>query len=322
MGFFKFLKKGNSNLDVPKAPRGMNLHDIQPGMLTPPPMPGGASFGDFPTLPQGNSPPMAPLRNPFEVRRPPEMQADQPGNDELSPPTLNPPLPDVPQAAPAWPARPVPPKPAAPAFPQKKAEMPDFAPEAQDAFPSPGPEMNWDDLPGSADLPGPEEPVADNPPEDVHHDEPELPLPSIMGSEGVDLTSDEPKPLSDCAIPEEPEEPVEPVESAETEEPIMAVPIIPKSEPEVSGQDMPEIQADSIDFTKPLFVRHDHCVNIVKNINSAKNQFKDLHNSIFRMNEFEDDKSKIFERWRKEIERLQKKLMTVDSILFNTGDTA
>ena len=108
----------------------------------------------------------------------------------------------------------------------------------------------------------------------------------------------------------------------------LKMPPMPSEEP-LSGEDefglpeFPKLVSEkeeelpvSIEPEKRGFMRIGALRDILEDINSAQSSLKETKNSLLLVDTAEDDKDKMLERWRKNIEDLNKKIMLMDKILF------
>jgi len=168
-------------------------------------------------------------------------------------------------------------------------------------------------------------------------DIPPMPPPPADFSEGSEPVGDELPQLPE--INEKPEEeitpvhglgdelpslPEEPVESAPPElgpieeEPAGSVveeeiPIVPLTKPEIERP----IKREKAKQVKPLFVNMDSFKNIIlKNISLMKGELTTSNQILSKLSKLEQDETALFKDWQGKMEDLQKKLMSIDKILF------
>ena len=72
------------------------------------------------------------------------------------------------------------------------------------------------------------------------------------------------------------------------------------------------------DPESPLFVNMDGYKEILGDIDNMKNELKDAEELIGRLNDIKNAKDKEFEKWRSELEDIQRKLLYVDKVIFET----
>ncbi|MFH0979093.1 MAG: hypothetical protein V1837_07380 [Candidatus Woesearchaeota archaeon] len=97
------------------------------------------------------------------------------------------------------------------------------------------------------------------------------------------------------------------------------IPIEHLIKPRVTEAAQPEISRErilkAIGMQKPLFVRVDDYREIIDGAAEIRNNLKEASDIVVRMNELKNEEDKEFEKWRLELEDMQRKLMYVDRIV-------
>ena len=70
---------------------------------------------------------------------------------------------------------------------------------------------------------------------------------------------------------------------------------------------------------QPLFVRVDQYKNILEGISSIKSKLKSAEDVIGSLNDIKNTKDKEFEKWRAELESIERKLSYIDKTLFEVS---
>lgn len=158
--------------------------------------------------------------------------------------------------------------------------------------------------------------------EDLDVPPPFPPPPLEASEEELGLTAEEElPPLPE--IKEEPEEitPIPPETPAPQEAilepgpvPIEELPIIPK--PEIK-EPFKRIEEKEIKRIKPIFVEVDiFRNNVLKNIAIIKNELKNSNEILSELGKLEQNESNLFKDWYSKMEDVQKRLMSIDKIIF------
>ena len=96
------------------------------------------------------------------------------------------------------------------------------------------------------------------------------------------------------------------------------IPTVPLTKPEV--EEMPVMQVPKVNRNGPLFVKSDLFKNdVLDNIAKIKSEVKSSNEVVSRLADFEQDENTIYREWHSQMEDLQKKLLSVDKLLFKGG---
>ena len=82
-------------------------------------------------------------------------------------------------------------------------------------------------------------------------------------------------------------------------------------------EDNPEIPIERNDGDSPLFVRSTYFKAAVDELAVAKNTLSEAEHILTRVQDFDSDQDKEFEKWRSQVADVQKKLLYAEKILFN-----
>lgn len=88
------------------------------------------------------------------------------------------------------------------------------------------------------------------------------------------------------------------------------------SEPVEDHLEKPKLR--SYDSNAPLFITIEGYRRILADLDHVKNQLKHAEDVVGRLNELKSAKDKEFEKWRMELEDVQRKLLYVDKVIFET----
>jgi hypothetical protein len=69
---------------------------------------------------------------------------------------------------------------------------------------------------------------------------------------------------------------------------------------------------------EPIFVRVDDYREILEGMTRIRNNLKEATDLVLRLNELKNEEDKEFDKWRLELEDVQRKLMYVDKIIFES----
>jgi len=69
-------------------------------------------------------------------------------------------------------------------------------------------------------------------------------------------------------------------------------------------------------LTKPIFVMAENFMEMVREISSANSVLRKSNDELKRLDELKTDKDKEFEKWKRSLEDIQRKLIFVDKTLF------
>jgi len=131
---------------------------------------------------------------------------------------------------------------------------------------------------------------------------PELPKPEEMLNETKTLSKiPDFKPIRDMELPEIPRIPPLPAPKKE-------IPTIEK-----------EVEKIRI-IPKPAYVGIEDYKKIINDTNTIRSKLMDAENFVKKLGEIKNDEEKAFERWRTQIEDVEKKLNYVDQIIAKAGD--
>ncbi|MBS3098371.1 hypothetical protein J4209_06275 [Candidatus Woesearchaeota archaeon] len=153
-------------------------------------------------------------------------------------------------------------------------------------------------------------------------DVPPMP-PPMEGDEEMGPLSDIPPPPPDFEeLPPFPS----PLEKEETFSKVeLTLPEIPEEEAlgeveEFEGEAIvekrPLPKEEPIEVTKPIFVRADKFKDILKEMGHIRGNIKENEAALIRVEDLKEDKEKEFEKWRSNLEDIQRKLTYADQALF------
>ncbi|MDP7180377.1 MAG: hypothetical protein QF824_03855 [Candidatus Woesearchaeota archaeon] len=150
-----------------------------------------------------------------------------------------------------------------------------------------------------------------------HHDDIEAelpPLPDIEEHHDIDM----PPVPDELKLPEENEIKFPPHHEEIAGHPFSGdIPVVPPSGPKV--EEMPVMSVPQVKRDGPLFVKSDIFKNdVLDNIARIKSEVKSSNEVVSRLVDFEQDENTIYREWHAQMEDLQKKLLSVDKILFKS----
>jgi len=79
------------------------------------------------------------------------------------------------------------------------------------------------------------------------------------------------------------------------------------------------LKAIGVPTTAPIFVRVDDYREIIDGTGRIRNNLKEATDIVLRMGELKNEQDKEFERWRLQLEDVQRKLMYVDKVIFESS---
>lgn len=118
---------------------------------------------------------------------------------------------------------------------------------------------------------------------------------------GMTMTVETAKPIATVEATRQ----VRPVEAAREAEPVLTREKI--------------LDAIGIQPKENVFVKVDEYREILEGTNRIRDNLKEATEVILRLNELKGEEDKEFEKWRLELEDVQRKLMYVDKIIFESG---
>ena len=118
--------------------------------------------------------------------------------------------------------------------------------------------------------------------------------------------------------------PIFPAQKPEEQKPKIGLPEFPKLKPEIRPYERLEKAAvrEERDILRhkeaegPIYIRVDRFRNILSGTSDIKNNLKTANESIIKMDEIDENRDKVFDKWHNVMMDLQKKLIFVDKTLF------
>ena len=96
----------------------------------------------------------------------------------------------------------------------------------------------------------------------------------------------------------------------------LAQPQKPEQTEELSRERI--LKAIGIESKEPLYVMVDNYREIMEGTNQVRSHLKEANDVIVRLGELKNEEDKEFEKWRLELEDMQRKLMYVDKVIFES----